>query len=144
MIPAEVDIRKEIWSINKINELLNNNILIRSNQISNELDINNFSELICSLLLRIPFSAVYAYWNNNDQISIVRGYQKLNIINKFINDEFIYEENNYFPNLFGLKYSEFPLRYKRIILETYIYLYIIRDGCSNNIKNDLINRFSII
>ena len=143
MLPKDVDIKTEIVSIANIYKEIQNNTITPLPQTLTELSDSEYSDLICSIMLRIPLSDIYAYYDK-DTIKLVTGNQKVFAIYLFMSDEFAYQDNDingYFPNLHGLKYSEFPLMYQRRIKESYIHMHIIRDGTPDDVKADLIRRF---
>lgn len=101
------------------------------------------SQLIESLILRIPLPAFYFDGSNNDRWVVIDGLQRLTAIKEFFVDkklsliglEFLHDLEN-------IKVDDMPRTYIRRMKETQIITYIINPGAPVNLKYNIFKRIN--
>lgn len=101
------------------------------------------SQLIESLLLRIPIPAFYFDGGIKDNWLIIDGLQRITALKKFVIDgDLRLSGLEFFHDLEGMKYTELPRTFIRRIKETNIVAYIVKGGTPANVKYHIFKRIN--
>ena len=91
-------------------------------------DIKAKSQLIESLLLRIPIPVFYVSSDKDGDWEVVDGVQRMTAINEYRNDKFALTRLEYLRHLDGLKHSDLSRALQRRIAETQLTVNVIEHG----------------
>jgi uncharacterized protein with ParB-like and HNH nuclease domain len=101
------------------------------------------SQLIESLLIRIPLPAFYFDATDDENWLVVDGLQRLTTIKRFVIDkELALEGMEFLVELNGKKFDELPRGFQRRILETQVIIYKIEKGTPDNVKFNIFKRIN--
>ena len=101
------------------------------------------SQLIESLLLRIPIPAFYFDGGVKDNWLIIDGLQRITALKEFVVDKTLKLTGlEFFHDLEGLRFSELPRTFIRRIDETNIVAYIVKGGTPANVKYNIFKRIN--
>ncbi|MGY3603256.1 MULTISPECIES: DUF262 domain-containing protein [unclassified Bradyrhizobium] len=100
------------------------------------------SQLIESLLLRIPLPVFYVAANQRDDWSVVDGLQRLTTIYDFMKDEFVLSGLEYLGALEGLTFSELDRAMQRRIEETELVINVIQPGTPEEVMINIFKRIN--
>lgn len=101
------------------------------------------SQLIESLILRIPLPAFYFDGTDNDRWIVIDGLQRLTALKEFFIDKSLRLTGlEFLKDLEGLGYNEMPKVYLRRMKETQVICYIINPGAPTNLKYNIFKRIN--
>ncbi len=101
------------------------------------------SQLIESLLLRIPIPAFYFDGGIKDNWLIIDGLQRITALKEFVVDGVLKLSGlEFFKDLEGMAYAELPRTFIRRIKETNIVAYIVKGGTPTNVKYNIFKRIN--
>lgn len=101
------------------------------------------SQLIESLILRIPLPAFYFDGTDNDRWIVIDGLQRITALKEFFIDKSLRLTGlEFLKDLEGLGYNEMPKVYLRRMKETQVICYIINPGAPTNLKYNIFKRIN--
>lgn len=101
------------------------------------------SQLIESLLLKIPLPAFYFDSAQEDNWLIIDGLQRISTLKEFVIDKTLKLTGlEFFDDLRGLGYDDLPRTFIRRIEETNIVAFIVRKGTPVNVKYNIFKRIN--
>lgn len=101
------------------------------------------SQLIESLILRIPLPAFYFDGSNNDKWIVIDGLQRLTALKEFfVEKSLTLSGMEFISDLNGTKFDDMPRAYERRMFETQITAYIINPGAPVNLKYNIFKRIN--
>ena len=101
------------------------------------------SQLIESLLLRIPLPAFYFDGSSNNRWIVIDGLQRLTALKEFFVDKTLKLSGlEFLTDLNGIDVEDMPRAYMRRMKETQIITYIINPGAPVNLKYNIFKRIN--
>lgn len=101
------------------------------------------SQLIESLLLKIPLPAFYFDATDEGDWLIIDGLQRITAINEFVvKKSLVLEGLEFFNDLNGLKYDNLPRQFARRIDESSLITYTVNEGTPKNVKYNIFKRLN--
>ena len=101
------------------------------------------SQLIESLLLKIPLPAFYFDASDDGNWLIIDGLQRITAINEFIVKKTLKLEGmEFFNDLNGLGYDELPRQFSRRIDESALITFTVKEGTPVNVKYNIFKRLN--
>lgn len=101
------------------------------------------SQLIESLILRIPLPAFYFDGSDNDNWIVIDGLQRLTTLKEFFVDKTLHLSGmEFLRDLEGADYNSMPKVYLRRMTETQVICYIINPGAPVNLKYNIFKRIN--
>jgi len=100
------------------------------------------SRLIESILIRIPIPAIYVDATDEDHWLIVDGLQRLTALKRFVDGQLRLSGLEFLTQFSGATYDGLPLRFKRRILETQIFVHAIQEGTPPDVKFNIFKRIN--
>ena len=144
--PSKIDIDTKTMELSSIIERLEYNEINMNTDFQRKsglwTDVQK-SQLIESLLLRIPIPAFYFDGGIKDNWLIIDGLQRITALKKFVIDgDLRLSGLEFFHDLEGMKYTELPRTFIRRIKETNIVAYIVKGGTPANVKYHIFKRIN--
>lgn len=101
------------------------------------------SQLIESLLLRIPLPAFYFDGSDNGRWIVIDGLQRLTVLKEFFVDKSLHLSGlEFLKDLEGTYFEDMPRSYIRRMKETQVITYIINPGAPINLKYNIFKRIN--
>ena len=100
------------------------------------------SRLIESLIIQCPIPVIYLNQERDETFSVIDGNQRLQSLNRFINDEFPLSGLTSYPELAGLKYSDLDKRIQRHIMNRVLRCTAILKDTHPQVKFDVFERLN--
>lgn len=144
--PSKIDIDMKTMELSSIIERLKYNEINMNTDFQRKsglwTDVQK-SQLIESLLLRIPIPAFYFDGGIKDNWLIIDSLQRITASKKFVIDgDLRLSGLEFFHDLEGMKYTELPRTFIRRIKETNIVAYIVKGGTPANVKYHIFKRIN--
>lgn len=144
--PSKIDISpKNLALINLISRLENDeiNMMPDFQRRAGLWSQTQKSQLIESLILRIPLPAFYFDGSNNDNWIVIDGLQRLTALKEFFVDKTLHLSGmEFLRDLEGVNYNSMPKVYLRRMVETQVICYIINPGAPVNLKYNIFKRIN--
>lgn len=144
--PSKIDISpKNLALINLLNRIENDEIDLMPDfqRRAGLWSPTQKSQLIESLILRIPLPAFYFDGTDNDKWIIIDGLQRLTALKEFFVDKTLQLSGmEFLRDLEGVDYHKMPKVYLRRMAETQVVCYIINPGAPVNLKYNIFKRIN--
>lgn len=144
--PSRIDISpKNLALSNLISRIENNeiNLMPDFQRRAGLWNTTQKSQLIESLILRIPLPAFYFDGTDNDEWIVIDGLQRLTVLKEFFCDKtLILKGMEFLRDLENVNYDSMPKVYIRRMLETQVVCYIISPGAPVNLKYNIFKRIN--
>lgn len=146
--PDDIYVENKPFSISTIMELIKDDDLEISPNFQRHFvwDKTRQSKLIESILLGLPLPSIYLSQYSDGKLTIVDGLQRITTIKRFMDDELVLCNMEYFKDCNGKTYSELksvlPLLQYRRFRQTQIMCFVIDYRSPNALKFDLFRRLN--
>ena len=146
--PDDIYVENKPFSISTIMELIKDGDLEISPNFQRHFvwDKTRQSKLIESILLGLPLPSIYLSQYSDGRLTIVDGLQRITTIKRFMDDELVLCNMEYFKDCNGKTYSELksvlPLLQYRRFRQTQIMCFVIDYRSPNALKFDLFRRLN--
>lgn len=144
--PSTIDITPKTLSLDRIIDRLENNEIDLMPDFQRKAGLwtnEQKSQLIESLILRIPLPAFYFDGSENDNWIVIDGLQRLTTIKEFFVDATLKLTGlEFLKDLDGCIVTDMPRVYTRRMKETSIINYIINPGAPINLKYNIFKRIN--
>lgn len=144
--PSAIDITPKTLSLDRIIDRLENNEIDLMPDFQRKAGLwsnEQKSQLIESLILRIPLPAFYFDGSENDNWIVIDGLQRLTTIKEFFVDGILKLSGlEFLKDLNGCYVGDMPRVYIRRMKETSIVNYIINPGAPVNLKYNIFKRIN--
>lgn len=144
--PSEIDIVMKTITLDSIVKRIDNHEINIQTEFQRRpglwSDIQK-SQLIESLLLRIPLPAFYFDESDEDSWLVIDGLQRITTLKEFIVDKSLRLKGlEFFTDLNGCKFDDLPRAFVRRIEETGLVSFNVRAGTPENVKFNIFKRIN--
>lgn len=142
--PAKIDIESKMLPINTIITKIRYEELELDSSFQRKAGLwtpKQKSQLIESLLLKIPLPTFYFDASNDDKWQIIDGLQRISTLKEFVVDQtLLLTGMEFLKDLNGLSYEKLPRSLQRRLEETNVYAYIVKPTTPKNVKSSTVNQ----